>query len=146
MLRELDKKLKNSEKRFRIKAIVPYVIGKKVLDLGCVQHSLEKATRDDWLHGILSQYAGCILGVDILEKEVEKIKKMGYNVVCADVEKMDLPEKDFDVIVAGELIEHLANPGLFLENCRKHLKDGGLHYTKPFLFSKNQENSFWQRE
>ena len=49
--------------------------------LECVQHSLEKANRDDWLHGILSKYASYILGVDILEEEVEKLREMGYNVM-----------------------------------------------------------------
>mgnify|MGYP000552705285 CR=1 FL=1 len=34
--------------------------------------------------------------------------------------------KRFDAIVAGDVIEHVNNPGLFLENCRKHLKAGGL--------------------
>jgi len=118
--------LRNSEKRYRIQEILKYVAGKKVLDLGCVQHSSNKATRADWLHGIISKYASYCLGVDLLEKEVKKLNELGYNIICADVEKMDLPEKDFDVIVAGELIEHLANPGLFLENCRNHLKDDGL--------------------
>ena len=111
---------------YRIREILKYVKGKKVLDLGCVQHSSEKANAEDWLHKILAKHASYILGVDILEDEVKKLRDMGYNVVAADVEKMDLPEKDFDVIVAGELIEHLSNPGLFLENCRKHLRDGGL--------------------
>jgi SAM-dependent methyltransferase len=42
----------------------------------------------------------------------------------ADAESMRLNER-FDLIVAGELIEHLSNPGLFLERAREHLKEGG---------------------
>jgi 2-polyprenyl-3-methyl-5-hydroxy-6-metoxy-1,4-benzoquinol methylase len=31
----------------------------------------------------------------------------------------------FEVIVAGDVIEHMSNPGLFLDNCRRHLEPGG---------------------
>jgi 2-polyprenyl-3-methyl-5-hydroxy-6-metoxy-1,4-benzoquinol methylase len=42
----------------------------------------------------------------------------------------------FDVIFAGDLIEHLSNPGLFLHCCRKALKpDGILILTTPNTFN-----------
>ncbi len=47
-----------------------------------------------------------------------------YNIVTADAEFMKLNEK-FDLIIAGELIEHLSNPGLFLDRAREYLKEGG---------------------
>jgi len=37
-------------------------------------------------------------------------------------------ERKFDIIVAGELIEHLENRGVFLENVKKHLKDNGIFF------------------
>ena len=49
---------------------------------------------------------------------------MGYNVVHGNVETMNLG-RCFDVIVASDLIEHLANPGMFLERSREHLRDDG---------------------
>jgi len=46
--------------------------------------------------------------------------------VLEDVQRLCEEESPFDVVVAADLIEHLANPGLFLERCREHLRDGGL--------------------
>jgi SAM-dependent methyltransferase len=37
-----------------------------------------------------------------------------------------LKRKKFDVIITSNLIEHLYNPGLFLENVKRHLKTGGV--------------------
>ena len=50
-------------------------------------------------------------------------------------ESFTLPQK-FDVIFAGDLIEHLPNPGLFLERARAHLKPRGrLVMTTPNCFN-----------
>ena len=65
------------------------------------------------------------LGVDIDPEGAAVLNKQGYHVIVADVETMDLG-KQFDTIVAGEIIEHLENPGLFLRNMHKHLKPGGV--------------------
>ncbi len=34
--------------------------------------------------------------------------------------------ESFEAIVAGDVIEHFSNPGLFLDNCRRHLTDDGV--------------------
>lgn len=66
---------------------------------------------------------------------MKKLKKKGYNVFCQNAETFFFKEK-FDVIFAGELIEHLSNTGLFLERCSLHLKkDGYLIITTPNTFS-----------
>src|SRR5207249_3561087 len=50
-------------------------------------------------------------------------------------EEFQLTER-FDTIVAGELIEHLANPGRFLDCARQHLADGGrVVLSTPYPFS-----------
>ena len=111
--------------------ITPYIQGKKVLDLGCVSHSLEETKREDWLHGILCSSAASVLGVDYLEDEVNALREQGYNVICADVETLNLGEK-FEVIVAGDLLEHLTNIGDFLGAIKRHLlEDGQLIITTP---------------
>ena len=101
--------------------------GKKVLDLGCIRHSADFSILDkNWLHGKLKAVAKHIIGVDYVLEEVKKIKTMGYNVIYADVTKpFDLSDK-FDVIVAGDLIEHLVNFETFFDNCFKHLAENGV--------------------
>lgn len=110
--------------RDKRKWVRQYVAGKDVLDLGCVCHELDAAD-PPWLHGFLSEHADSVLGVDVLPDQIAELQKRGYDVVCADVETMDL-SRQFDVVVAGDIIEHLANPGRFLERVRAHLRPGGL--------------------
>lgn len=115
----------------KIPWIKRFVKGKKVLDLGCVRHNIEETYKDIWLHGIIKNEAGSVLGVDYLENEVEELKKRGFNVVCANVETMEINDK-FELIVAGDLIEHLNNFGHFLERVREHLlPDGTFILTTP---------------
>jgi len=45
-------------------------------------------------------------------------------VICADVTREPLPQK-FDVIIAGEVLEHLDAPGRFMASCAAMLADGG---------------------
>lgn len=105
--------------------IAGLVRGKKVLDVGCVDHSAEQAGSESWLHGHLVRSATSVLGIDIIQKEVEKLRQRGYNVICGDATNIELSDR-FDVITAGEILEHLDNPGRFLQNMRRHLKDDGI--------------------
>ena len=105
--------------------ILPKVKNKRVLDVGCVDHDIKFKDSPLWVHSFLKKHAADVLGIDILEKEIKQLKKEGYNVKVGNAEKFDLKQK-FDVILAGELIEHLTNQGLFLQRCKKHLKKNGL--------------------
>ena len=108
----------------RVKMILKHVPKDgKVLDIGCVNHSLDNDDQN-WLHGQLSASTGRVVGMDYLASEIETMRKEGYNVVLADAEDFSLDET-FDTIVAGELIEHLSNPGDFLDQVHAHLKSSG---------------------
>jgi 2-polyprenyl-3-methyl-5-hydroxy-6-metoxy-1,4-benzoquinol methylase len=95
----------------------------KILHLGCVD-DISSIFKNRWLHGYLLKKCKNVLGLDINRDGVEKLQALGYKVIWGDCEKLNLGEK-FDVIIAGELIEHLANPGNFLEGVKKHLAPGG---------------------
>jgi len=106
--------------------ILELVEGKDVLDCGCigdVAESPEEVRQAS--HEQIARRAKYCLGIDIWKDEVEKRKGMGYNMVAGNVETMSL-NRQFDVVVASDLIEHLANPGLFLDRAREHLRNGGL--------------------
>lgn len=101
--------------------------GKNVLDLGCVRHSADFALNDPaWLHKKIKSVAGRVIGVDYLSDEVKKLNSSGYEIITANVTKPLPVKEEFDVIVAGDLIEHLTNFEGFFENCRTLLKAGGL--------------------
>ena len=123
----------------RIKEIIVRCEGDIILDIGCVATQLgnlkEKIESNLWLHEELTKRFSKVVGIDIKKKEIQELKKMGYDVRYGNAEDFRLDE-NFDTIVAGELIEHLSNPGKFLDACRNHLKEEGkLILTTP--------NPFW---
>lgn len=100
--------------------------GKKVLDLGCVQHSFEMAAKNpNWLHKKLYNVAQYVLGIDSLKQDVEKLKALGFNINYGDVTKPIHINDKFDVIIAGNLIEHLANFAGFFNNLKNWLSPKG---------------------
>lgn len=122
------KKMKKTKFVDRIGLIHRYCKGKKVLDVGCVGHTIPP-DHPLWLHKHVVEVASYTLGIDIEPEKVNELQQQGYNVAVADALSCDLGKR-FDVIVAGQVIEHLDNPGIFLENMRKHLsKDGVLIIT-----------------
>lgn len=96
--------------------ILPYIKGKKVLDMWVGD------TSDRFLHDLIKKNSMQVIGIELDPKRAGKLKKAGYDIRIGNAETVDLKEK-FDVIIAWDLIEHLNNPGLFLENIRKHLND-----------------------
>jgi len=104
---------------------VPLVKGKRVLDIGCVSHEVGNTLKPNWLHGILKQHAETILGLDKLENETEQLRKLGYNIEHGDAESFHF-DKKFEIIVAGDILEHLSNPGNFLQSARASLTSNGL--------------------
>jgi len=111
-----------------------YVAGKTVLDVGCVEHAASSEESERCLHRRLVESAKSVLGIYIVEKEVEELRRRGYKIICADAMTESLGQT-FDVIVVGEVIEHVVNPGALLTNMRRHLnEDGRLVLTTPHTF------------
>lgn len=110
---------------------------REVLDIGCVDHSFENSIKlgEEWLHGLILKKAKDTLGVDILESAVEQFRKLNYNMICCDIMSLNLGRK-FDVVVCGDIIEHLSNTGGFLEALAKHMhRDSKCVITTPNPFS-----------
>ena len=106
------------------KGIRPHVEGKDVLHLGCVAHDESKRKSGNWTHDLIVREASDVLGVDILEKDVQNLRSEGYSVECADAQNLDLG-RTFEVIVLGELIEHLTDFNGLLKSIDEHLAPGG---------------------
>ncbi len=108
----------------KIRFAVSHCRGKDVLDIGCVQHNPENYKSKYWLHKALKQVANTLDGIDLYEEGVNYLKDLGYNVLVGDAQNF-YTGKSYDVIVAGDLIEHLDNLGDFLNSCKAHLREGG---------------------
>jgi len=92
----------------RFKLIQSKVSG-RVLDIGYVSGTL---------HDIILEASDKVVGLDT------RIGR-GKDRVRGDAERMPLKAESFDMIVAGELIEHLKTPERFLMECRRILRPGG---------------------
>jgi 2-polyprenyl-3-methyl-5-hydroxy-6-metoxy-1,4-benzoquinol methylase len=124
-------------------AILNHCHGKKVLHLGCVGNNdsateTKVAASPSTLHLKLSA-AAQVTGVDISADAVEEYKRIGIcdNIVVGDVEKLEALglHPEFDVIVIGDLIEHLSNPGHMLDGVRKLCRpDTEVILTTPHAF------------
>lgn len=95
---------------------------------------------DEHVHLRIAKVAKEIVGVDTDTDTLALLKKQPNvgTLINHDAEKLeDLPVTgEFDVIVAGELIEHLSNPGRMLEGARRWVaNDGRLILTTPNAFS-----------
>ena len=116
--------------RERFDAVKPFLRASSLLDIGCAS----RYGRPDWLHGLLAQEITDLVGIDINEGTVAKLQAAGYDVRLADARDFDL-HRQFDVVFAGELIEHLDDVRGFLTSVRRHLAPGGrLVLTTPNAF------------
>ncbi len=122
--------------------------GKRVLNLGCgdaISFS-DRMQRGRHLHMLIADVAEVVHGVDLHEETVQKLRDTYAvdNLHVGDVERLDIDfGTEFDVIVAGELIEHVNNPGLFLESVSRYMTPDtkfiittpNMHGLKVFLYS-----------
>jgi 2-polyprenyl-3-methyl-5-hydroxy-6-metoxy-1,4-benzoquinol methylase len=90
--------------------------GRRVLDLGCRDGSLSRA------------YAGGneIVGVDADREALAAAAQLGIETRWADLdEPLDFDDASFDVVVAGELLEHLRDPHRVVDDVRRVLRPAG---------------------
>ncbi|MCA1625186.1 MAG: class I SAM-dependent methyltransferase [Acidobacteria bacterium] len=112
----------------RVDFIKKMCSGKKVLHLGCTDFPFTKQMIENkmLLHFELEKVAGELYGFDFDQKGIDVLRDSGgTNLYRADLEKLeevDLNE-NFDVIIAGEMIEHLSNPGLFLRGIKRFMNN-----------------------
>ena len=124
-VKEFYKKYKESNERqqeeenlLRMKIIGDFVGTKKiVLDLGCYNGlQLE----------LLRKNRNSVMGIEISDEGISECKRKNIFVVKHDItKKIPFKDKLFDVVVLGEVCEHLFNPSEVLKEIHRVLKDGG---------------------
>ncbi len=114
----------------REKIILNLIKDKDVLDVGSVGQSDEYC-----LWNIMADHCKSITGVDLpvaadTAKKIFHIQEKGVahkndrRIIYGNIEHISL-EKTFDVAVAGDVVEHISNQGLFFDNIHKHLRNDG---------------------
>ncbi len=118
--------------------------GKKILHLGCADMPRSLQGPDDLLHVKLAKVIDNdnLWGMDSSEEGCNILEQLGFDqIIHGDVEHLNtnLAQQNFDIILAGEIIEHLSNPGIFIKNITCLMKNNtSLILTTPNAFSFKQ--------
>lgn len=97
---------------------------KKILHVGCTDFPITQQRIDDnnLLHQKLLDNAKEVVGIDLSDEGISILINHGYkDVFVMDAENMKFTTK-FDLILAGDVLEHMNNPGMFLDNARTLLE------------------------
>jgi SAM-dependent methyltransferase len=90
--------------------------GRDVLDLGCRDGALTRRYTE----------GNTVVGVDVDRDALACAAKRGIETVWANLdEPLPFPDETFDVVVAGELLEHLRFPEQAVAEARRVLRPGG---------------------
>ena len=90
--------------------------GRRVLDIGCRAGALTRA----YLEG------NEVVGVDVDREALAEAAQLGIETVWADAQqRLPLEDGSFDVVVAGEVLEHLAAPRSLVDEAFRVLRPGG---------------------
>lgn len=144
----------------RMQHVLQMTRGPRVLHLGCCNNVFPRTKEEFslWLHALLVDSGHSVLGADVDREHMRLMAESGYEVCYMNAQAIPPEGEKFDTIVAGELIEHLENPGLFLSGCRQRLAPGGhlilttpnpfgvmdiLGYVKNFDHAFNVEHTCW---
>lgn len=116
----------------RTEFLLRYLEGKKVLHLGFVDapYTKGKAAKGELLHQKLQGVTKELFGLDFDKDAIEDYRKLtddvenGYFDLQSPAKKTPsyLP-KQVDIILLGEILEHLPNPGIAINNLAKIAKD-----------------------
>ena len=98
----------------------PYRQTNRLLDIGCGAGNLMLAARKNGWHAH---------GLDVSENAVNHVRSLGFEVFQGELQQANWPAEYFDVITAAEILEHLSEPRVLLEEVARLLRPGGLFWT-----------------
>lgn len=99
-----------------ILSALPRKTKNKILDIAC---------NDGVLTTKYMKY-GEVVGLDINEKAIKTCKRKGITALCQDVSELGPKYNNFfDVVIAGDIIEHIFDSDTFLENIYRVMKPNG---------------------
>ncbi|MDY6905435.1 MAG: class I SAM-dependent methyltransferase [Thermodesulfobacteriota bacterium] len=109
--------------------ILNHCRGKKVIDIGCVQElsDFSSETMKQTLHYKLKQEIPDLVGIDLEPEGVHALNQLGCDCHVAFAEEVQkLALGSFEVIILGDIIEHIPDPCMFLFSLRSILKKYGV--------------------
>jgi SAM-dependent methyltransferase len=116
----------------REQMLVEFANGKRVVHVGFVDERRmeDKLERGQWLHERLREVASSLVGLDVSEEGVRWAREQGFEAHVVDAQSpnavAELGVEPADVVIAGEVIEHLDAPGPFLRAMPNLVDPGGV--------------------
>jgi 2-polyprenyl-3-methyl-5-hydroxy-6-metoxy-1,4-benzoquinol methylase len=101
------------------------VAGKTALDIGVCEHTLDRMMSPKWKHKAIKDHARYSMGVDIIPSLVQELKKQGIEAEVCDATSDTFLGKKFEIVHAGDIIEHVDSPVGLLKFCARHLEAQG---------------------
>lgn len=117
------------------KALLEAVVapGMRVLDVGFKGQGIQQ-NNNRWPHALIRARTDYAYGIDLTIDRTQFPDSERYKEASA--EAFTFPGTKFDIIFAGDLIEHLCNPGKFLDACAQHMgEESTLVITTPNCFN-----------
>ena len=104
--------------RAHAKLLAAVGTGRRVLDVGCSSGYLARP---------LAERGNTIVGIELDPEAAREAEAFCERVLVGDVETMELPLEaaSFDVVLCGDVVEHLRDPEAALARLRPLLRPGG---------------------
>jgi 2-polyprenyl-3-methyl-5-hydroxy-6-metoxy-1,4-benzoquinol methylase len=115
----------------RLEALADAARGKRVVHVGFVDELLEqKRAEGVWLHERIAEVATALVGLDSSAEGVARAREHGHEAHVVDAQSSEsvaaLGLEPAEVVIAGEIVEHLDAPGPFLRAMRDLAAPDGL--------------------
>ena len=122
----------------RCELLAKLVAGKSVLHIGCVDSGLtaSRIEKGELLHEQLAKQATRLCGIDVDGVGVSLLQSYGFKDLYIVTPDQASPTTElFDIVLAGEVLEHVSNPGEFLDKYMKNIEaTGAVILTVPNAF------------
>lgn len=128
---EMVHKLPHAQLVERIPHLTALATGKRVVHVGFADAGYQEMQEQagTWLHAHLARAASSLVGIDLDEAGVQAARDAGFEAHVADCRDPEalaaLALEPADLVIAGEVIEHLDDPGAFLDGLHALLAPTG---------------------
>ena len=105
----------------RWKTILKYFRGGDLIDLGCFDSNLCQFAKEMYPNAN-------VWGLDFADKVIDYMQKQfpAIKYIVGDVFNIPFKDETFNYVTAGELLEHLEHPEVFIKEAIRILKPGGI--------------------
>lgn len=101
----------------RVQTMMAKVRGKKVLEVGAGDGYCVKA---------LQKQGYDVIATEVSQIRLKRMQDAGIPAIYADVNELPFPDKTFDAVMCGEVLEHIDSPGKGLAELERVTKDDGI--------------------